>query len=37
MNLNPSTAARAEELHREQTAKRHVMVSRMFAALLVVQ
>ncbi|HEX6095401.1 MAG TPA: hypothetical protein VF432_03670 [Thermoanaerobaculia bacterium] len=37
MSINPSIAARAEELHREQTAKRHVIVSRMFAVLLVVQ
>jgi hypothetical protein len=37
MSTNPNIATRAEELHREQTAKRHVMVSRMFAVLLVVQ
>jgi hypothetical protein len=37
MSMNPSTAARAEELHREGTTQRHVMVSRMFAILLVVQ
>jgi hypothetical protein len=35
--MNPNVAARAEELHEEQSAKRHVAVSRMFAALLVVQ
>jgi hypothetical protein len=35
--MNPNVAARAEELHEEHNAKRHVMVSRMFAALLVVQ
>jgi hypothetical protein len=32
-----TVAARAEELYTEQTVKRHVMVSRMFAVLLVVQ
>ena len=37
MSTNPTTAARAEELHREGTTRRHVMVSRMFAILLVVQ
>jgi hypothetical protein len=37
MSTNPNIAVRAEELHREQTTKRHVMVSRMFAVLLVVQ
>jgi hypothetical protein len=37
MSTNPSIAARAEELHREGTSRRHVMVSRMFAILLVVQ
>ena len=37
MSTNSMTAARAEELHREQTDRRNVMVSRMFAALLVVQ
>jgi hypothetical protein len=37
MSTTSSTAARAEELYREQTVKRHVMVSRMFAVLLVVQ
>ena len=34
---HPTIAARADELYREQTTKRHVMVSRMFAVLLVVQ
>ena len=34
---NATTAARAEELYREHTSKRHVTVSRMFAVLLVVQ
>ena len=37
MSANPSVAARAEELYLEQTEKRHVRVSRMFAVLLVVQ
>jgi two-component system, NtrC family, sensor histidine kinase HydH len=37
MSTNPSIDARADELHREHTEKRHVMVSRMFAVLLVVQ
>lgn len=37
MSTNPSIAARADELHREGTSRRHVMVSRMFAILLVVQ
>ena len=32
-----STSERAEELYREQTVKRHVMVSRMFAVLLGIQ
>ncbi|HEY0371477.1 MAG TPA: hypothetical protein VGD79_05725 [Thermoanaerobaculia bacterium] len=36
MSTNPSSA-RAEELYQEQTVKRHVMVSRMFAVLLIVQ
>ena len=35
--MNPNVAARAEELHQTQNTKRHVMVSRMFAVLLVVQ
>ena len=35
--MNPSIAARAEELHREQNDKRNIRVSRMFAGLLVVQ
>lgn len=35
--MSPNVAARAEELHQVQNTKRHVMVSRMFAALLVVQ
>ena len=35
--MNPNVAARAEELHQAQNTKRHVMVSRMFAVLLVVQ
>ena len=35
--MSSTIAARAEELHRDQTAKRHVMVSRMFAVLLVIQ
>ncbi len=37
MSTNPTIAARAEELYQEQAAKRHVMISRMFALLLVVQ
>ncbi len=37
MSTNPGTAARADELYREQSVKRYVMVSRMFAVLLVVQ
>jgi hypothetical protein len=35
--MNANVAARAEELHQAQNSKRHVLVSRMFAALLVVQ
>jgi hypothetical protein len=35
--MNANVAARAEELHEEQNAKRYVAVSRMFAVLLVVQ
>ena len=35
--MNPNVAARAEELHQLQNDKRGVMVSRMFAVLLVVQ
>jgi len=35
--MNPTVAARAEELHQLQNDKRGVMVSRMFAVLLVVQ
>lgn len=35
--MNPTIAARADELHQEQNARRHTMVSRMFAVLLVVQ
>ena len=34
--MSTTIAARAEELHREQTSKRQVVVSRMFAVLLVV-
>lgn len=37
MSTNAGSAERAEQLYLEQTAKRHVMVSRMFAVLLVVQ
>ncbi|HEY0157499.1 MAG TPA: hypothetical protein VGF28_09460 [Thermoanaerobaculia bacterium] len=37
MSTNPMIDERAQELHREQSAKRDVMVSRMFAVLLVVQ
>ncbi len=37
MSTKAGTDARAEDLYLEQTVKRHVMVSRMFAALLVVQ
>jgi hypothetical protein len=37
MSTNPMIAERAEELYQEQSAKRHVMISRMFALLLVVQ
>jgi hypothetical protein len=35
--MSPNVVARAEELHQEQNVKRHVMVTRMFAVLLVVQ
>ncbi|HUR82021.1 MAG TPA: hypothetical protein VM733_14750 [Thermoanaerobaculia bacterium] len=35
--MNANVAVRAEELHEEQNTKRSVMVSRMFAVLLVVQ
>jgi hypothetical protein len=35
--MNPNIAERAEELHQAQNDRRYVMVSRMFAVLLVVQ
>lgn len=37
MSTNPMIEERAEELHQQQSAKRSVMVSRMFAVLLIVQ